>query len=416
MKFGLRGIRRFMRSLGHPERHYPVIHIAGTNGKGSTAAMLAAVLTAAGYKTGLYTSPHLVDFTERIRINGKPISHRPIVRLTRRIRPLVQKHHITFFETTTAIAFKHFADERVDVAVVETGLGGRLDATNIVKPILTIITSIGKDHTEILGNTLQKIAAEKAGIIKRQVPCIVGEDRPGVRAVFRRVAKGRRAPIVYPRMNIQQVREQSLRGTWFDCRTGERALSNLHVSLPGLHQLKNASLVLSAVDLLRARGRWRIPDKSVRKGLAEVSKLSGFEGRLSVVCRKPIMIADVAHNPLAMKRLVESLKALKIQKPVVMFGLMKDKDSGAMIRVLQGFVSLVVVVRPTTERAKAAHELEQEFCAVGIPVRVGGSVREGLRWIRSNARSKPVLITGSNFVVGEVLALLRGKNYLTINQ
>lgn len=417
MKLGLRGIGALLRSLGNPHKSFVTIHIAGTNGKGSTAAMIAAVLTAAGYKTGLYTSPHVLDFTERIRINGKTIQPKQVIRLMRKLRPLVQRHRTTFFETVTAMAFQHFAHEKVDVAVVETGLGGRLDATNIVRPVVSVITNIGLEHTDILGRTIRQIAFEKAGIIKRNVPCVTGVRLGPALSVVKRVARKRTAPLLFSKFRKVKLRRESLYGSVIDGSQGKISYKNLKVSLPGRHQIENAALALRVIKLLHRSGRFNVPMSAVRQGLARVQSLSGLHARLAVIQRSPLILADVAHNPDAIAKLTESLKNLKINRVVLLFGVSNDKDYAEMIRLLKPRVDRAIVVAAKTTRACPVWELQREFVRMGIPCEAETGVPRGIQRAQEVVRGRqPILITGSHFVVGEALAFLRKKNYLTINQ
>ncbi|MEX0601779.1 MAG: Mur ligase family protein, partial [Bacteroidota bacterium] len=266
MKFGLAGIHRLLDGLDNPERRFPAVHIAGTNGKGSTASIIASILSAAGYRTGLYTSPHLVDFRERIRINGKPIPKRDVVRLAGMLRPAIRKHKSTFFESVTALAFRYFAEKNVDVAVVETGLGGRLDATNVVNPVLTVITSISREHTEFLGNTLTSIAREKAGIIKPGVPCVVGVlPRKAVVAIRRR-CRDQSAPLIPVRKKSITLHSATMRGSRISVSFSHRQPLRLFLPLPGQFQIQNLAIVREAVLQLRHQG-FRISDRQIRTGV-----------------------------------------------------------------------------------------------------------------------------------------------------
>lgn len=416
MKFGLRGIRALLSALDHPEHQFPSLHIAGTNGKGSTAALIASILTAAGYKTGLYTSPHVIDFTERIRINGKPIARRDVVRHLRVLRPLVQRHRTTFFETVTAMAFRHFAEQKVDIAVIETGLGGRLDATNVLKPLVSVITNIGLEHTEILGRTIPSIAFEKAGIIKPFTPCVTGERSAEALQVFRTIARKRKAPLIVVR-SWSTIKRSSIHGTRFDLRVGKMAYRNLLLSLAGDHQIGNAALAIATINLLNRHNQFSLSENAVREGLKDVARYSGIQARLSVVHTKPLMIADVAHNPDAISALVTSLQNLRIRNVVLLFGVSRDKDYLTMVDRLKPIVDRAVVVAANTERARPENDLKQAFVRVGIPADTERNVRKGV--IRAGAlaqKGQAVLITGSHFVVGEALAFLHRKKYLTINQ
>jgi len=416
IKLGLRGIQALLQALNNPEEQFPAIHIAGTNGKGSTAALLASMFTAAGYKTGLYTSPHVVDFTERIRINGKPIARREVVRHARILQPLVRRYRTTFFETVTAMAFRHFAEQKVDIAIIETGLGGRLDATNVLKPLLSVITNIGLEHTEILGRTIPKIAFEKAGIIKPHTPCVTGERSAEALRVFRRIARQRKAPLLVVKYQ-STIRQASLLGTRFDLRLGKVLYNNLFLALAGDHQVRNAALAIAAIHCVREQGDFAVPERAIRAGLRNVVRNSGIQARLSILQTKPPIIADVAHNPDAIKVLVKALQNLSVRKFVLLFGVSKDKDYQAMVGYLKPIVDRAVVVAARTERARPSDELQQAFMRIGVPAVSERSVRDGVRKIGALLhRGQAALITGSHFVVGEALAHLRRKKYLTINQ
>jgi dihydrofolate synthase/folylpolyglutamate synthase len=357
-----------------------------------------------------------MEFTERIRINGKPIDLRSVVTMTRELQPVVRRFQTTFFETTTALAFRHFADEKVDIAVIETGLGGRLDATNVVTPLLSVITTIGLEHTEILGSTIRQIAYEKAGIIKRGVPCVTGVRSGAALQEIRRIARRRNAPLSVVRASTT-MRQASLEGTEFDFRWNDAVYRSLFLTLAGKHQIANAALALSAVELLKRRGMFTIPEKAVRAGFGNVQRYTGFFGRLSLVCRKPLIIADVAHNPDAIQALVASLQNLHVRDVLLLFGVSKDKDYRSMVQRLKPIVGRAIVVAARTERALPAQELRRAFAETGLPVEAESSVKHGVERARSlSPPRQPILITGSHFVVGEALAVLHRKKYLTINQ
>ncbi|MGB2867118.1 MAG: folylpolyglutamate synthase/dihydrofolate synthase family protein [Bacteroidota bacterium] len=416
MKFGLTGIRRLLRSVGNPEKAFPSIHVAGTNGKGSTAAMIAAALSAAGYKTGLYTSPHLVDYSERIQINGKPIQHRSIVRIVNHLWPEIHKHNSTFFEVSTALAFKYFADSKIDLAVVETGLGGRLDATNVLKPLVTVITTIGLEHREILGDTLAKIAREKAGIIKRGVPCFTGVDSAEVLAIIQRVAARNRAALHSFREARFKLRKSDLKGSLVDVRIPGSEFRGLRISLAGSFQIRNAILALRTLDEVRRTQKFNIPDRAIRSGFAAIQTHSGLRGRLSIVKNRPLVLVDVAHNRDAMRTLCRSLKELKLRRLRVVFGVMKDKDYRSMVRSLGTIATEVFVVEATTERSRLSSDIAAALEADGTRATLSGGVPDGVRMALDGASQVPVLVTGSHFVVGEALAFLEKKKYLTISQ
>ena len=416
MKFGLHGIRQLLRTLGNPEKKFLSLHIAGTNGKGSTASMLAAMFTAAGYKTGLYTSPHLIQFNERIRINGKPISSRDLSRLTTLLQTGVIRGNNTFFEAATAIGFQYFAEQQVDIAIIETGLGGRLDATNVLKPLVSVITTIGLEHTHILGNTIQKIAKEKAGIIKTKTPCFTASSDALARGVLASVCKKKSAPFHIVRNDQVHIHRSSLHGFVADFDFSSHALSRVKVSLPGTHQAMNALLSLSVIEEINRTQRFHISERAVRKALAGVQRYSGLQARLSVVQKNPMIVADVAHNPDAMAELCSALKNIQPKKFRIVFGLMQDKNLEPMIPALSSIAETLIAVEARTERSRSAAELAQAFQQSCIPVKQYSSVARGLRALLNEPSPQPILITGSHFVVGEALAALQRKKYLTINQ
>ena len=414
MKFGLRNIRSLLASVSNPESKFPSIHIAGTNGKGSTAAFLSSIMMEAGYRTGLYTSPHLVRFTERIRINGREITGRRLVHYVTALRPAIEKVRATFFEATTCVAFQFFADEGVDIAIIEVGLGGRLDSTNTVIPMASVITNVGLDHTEVLGRTLRAIAREKAGIIKRHVPCITTTQDTAVIDVLRDVARVKNAKLYEaPRVVTCVAGFKEPRTVTF--RSASLLLRNVRPGLTGLHQVSNAQVAVATVEVLR-RGRQdppflkKLTGESVRKGLENVVKNSGLHGRFDQAGRSSRYILDVAHNPDGVSALVRTLRSRGQDNLVVVFGVMKDKDYSSMIRELAPVSRTIVAVEPSIKRALSAAALYRSIRKQGISTCCGGTVRKGIlaanQWRKNRS---PVLITGSHYVVGEALQFLKRK-------
>ncbi|QQR79914.1 MAG: bifunctional folylpolyglutamate synthase/dihydrofolate synthase [Deltaproteobacteria bacterium] len=325
-KLGLERVQLFLQHLGNPHQSYPSIHIAGTNGKGSTAAMLASVLKEAGYRVGLYTSPHLEDFCERIQISGEMISQNSLMQLVEKFQVIEKKIGIelTFFEFTTALAFQYFADQKIDIAVIEVGLGGRLDATNVMTPLVSVITSIGLDHQKFLGDTLEKIAFEKAGIIKPGVPVVIGEIPREGEQVIRRVAEEKKSWVVHGHgeqsrtMNVAQFDGS----TSSPCPSSEMNKSHAKLGLIGEHQKINASMVLDVVRLLNQSGKFKICFPDIEKGLASVN----WPGRLETISKKPWILLDGAHNVEAMQKVVDYVSVEKKgRKLFCLFGMMKDK-------------------------------------------------------------------------------------------
>ncbi len=416
MKFGLRGIQKLLSSLDHPEKQFPSIHLAGTNGKGSTASMIAAIFTAAGYRTGLYTSPHLVRFNERIRIDGKPISSRAVAWLASAIRLEVERGNCTFFEAVTAIAFKYFAESGVDIAIVETGLGGRLDATNVLQPLVSVITTIGLEHTQILGTRIEDIAFEKGGIIKKGIPCIAGVKSQTAIRVLRNICFQKKSQFIRIHPEGVCVRHSSLDGLVLNILVAGNYQKNVSVSLVGEHQAMNALLASNVVEAATRRSGFKIGEKAVREGLKNIQKYSGLQGRLSIVRRNPLVLIDVAHNVEATQALHQSLRQLHLGKIHLVFGLMQDKNYEKIVSVIQRAIKAVFVVEARTERSRRAVELAKEFCRFGIRVEEFRDVISGVASALRQHDGVPVLITGSHFIVGEALAFLRKEKYLTINQ
>lgn len=382
MKFGLRNINALLRYCGNPHRKFKSIHVAGTNGKGSTSSMIAAILTAAGYKVGLYTSPHLIKFNERIRINGRMISDADVAQYTKKLKPQIHKVKSTFFEATTAIAFQYFADQHVDIAVIETGLGGRLDSTNVIKPIASVITSIGKDHTEHLGNTLEAIAKEKAGIIKQNVPVILGNIKGRALNVICSAAKEKRAPVV--------------------SSSHIRLPTAINLQLKGKHQIVNAKMALAAVAV--ASKYLLVGDYAVRQGLEHTVKYTGLRARLELIKKRPAVLLDVAHNPDGIKILVSELQKLPYKKFVVLFAVMKDKDYTTMLRHFKKLHHVIIATQPATERALPSAELFRSMKGLFFNAYHEPNIAMAIAKGKRLAGKKGLLvITGSHYLVGEAL-------------
>jgi dihydrofolate synthase/folylpolyglutamate synthase len=416
IKLGLKNIKSLLASTGNPEREFPSIHIAGTNGKGSTAAMIASILQAAGYKVGLYMSPHLIDFVERIRINGRCIRENRVALCTKRLRPKVDQLKCTFFEATTAIAFLYFADEQVDIAVIETGLGGRLDATNVLRPLLSIITNIGLEHTDHLGKTLSAIAREKAGILKPGIPCLVGQLEHPARKSIREAARRRDAKLISSTsVSDYEILQEDLSGIRLNLKTPKRVYDNLFVNLGGRFQAENTRLAVLAAELIgsdrsgwdRSGNRFVIKPSHVYAGLKRTRQSTGFRGRLEVVRKKPTVVLDVAHNAEAVHCLVDSLENLSLRNLVVVFGVMKDKNFGEMIRTLSRVSAALIAVTPKIDRALDARVITKIARGFRMNVLHAGLVKKGIAAAMKMAgKSDTMLVTGSHYVVGEALEAL----------
>ncbi|HEU5393970.1 MAG TPA: folylpolyglutamate synthase/dihydrofolate synthase family protein, partial [Candidatus Methylomirabilis sp.] len=356
IKLGLENIRRLLQVLGSPERAFRAVHVGGTNGKGSTAAMLAAVLQAAGFRVGLYTSPHLLDFSERIRVNGEPIGPDAVAPLAAEVRAAVEAafahapddlpSHPTFFEVTTALAFLHFARLGVEWAVVEVGLGGRYDATNVLAPDLTVITNVAVEHQDLLGESLEAIAAEKAGIVKPGIPLVTAAAEPAL-AVLRRACEERRAPLLHVPGAYSWLREAPLPdGQVFSLRGPGTDRGSLRISLLGRHQLVNAATAVAAVEALR-EGGLPLPEGAIREGLAAAR----WPARLQVVGDRPRLLVDGAHNPAACRAVRDFLEGEAPGRRLLVFGALKDKDWGQMLEILLPAFAAATLCRPPSDRA-----------------------------------------------------------------
>lgn len=418
IKLDLSNITSLVNRLGNPHLKFRSIHIAGSNGKGSVAAMLQSILSASGYRSGLYTSPHLVDYRERIRIGDELIDKDFIVDFVNDLKEEIDKEGYTFFEVTTALAFSYFAKNKVDITVLETGMGGRLDATNIVTPLLSIITNISLEHTEHLGITLPQIAFEKAGIIKTEVPTITAVDDPEVLQVIKNVCAERKSPLLVinidsstsdeklsplPQGERDRVRgnlkihQLSLDQTIFDF--GQ--YKNLKLSLAGRHQVTNAGLAIFAIEKLKEMG-WKIKTKALRNGLKDVN----WRGRLEIFRKNPLTLLDVAHNPAGTKTLVDALDELFPQKKIIfVFGVMADKDYPSMLKEICRKAKFIVLTKPDYKRAADPELLEKVLTMENKPYETLPQVKQAYIFALKNAKSEDVIcITGSHFTVGEFLS------------
>jgi dihydrofolate synthase/folylpolyglutamate synthase len=407
IKLGLENIRRLMTVLNEPHRRFRSVHIAGTNGKGSTAAMVAAVLAQAGYRTGLYTSPHLIEFTERIRVNGEPISPDMAARLTERIRAASADLPVTFFEFTTAMAFHYFAESAVDFVVAEVGMGGRYDATNVLTPLVSVITPIDFDHQAYLGDTIERIAAEKAGIIKPSVPVVTSADRPEAVSVIRNICREQNAPL--HRLG-SDIRVEGVSPQRFRYEGVRWSFSDLNCALLGRHQISNAGCALAALEVLEQTGIL-IREEAVRRGLASVR----WEGRLERMPPAPsgaAVILDGAHNPAGARVLRDFLEDSKPSRPgrlILVLGILRDKDVDGILAELVPMADEVVVTRPRYERALPADDLRRHLEKFSVRVTVREPLEEALRYAQSAAAAGDLIcITGSLYTIGEARSHLKG--------
>lgn len=384
----------FMAALGNPERKFRSIHVAGTNGKGSVSHFLASILQEAGYKVGLYTSPHLVDFRERIRVNGDMIAQQTVVDFVEANRRLFADLHLSFFEMTVGLAFDYFAREKVDIAVVEVGMGGRLDSTNVITPLLSVITNIGLDHTQFLGDTLEKIAAEKAGIIKPGVPVVVGETQPETKPVFERVAAERNAPI-----------------TFADASHHVERIGDYTEELEGEYQKKNIATVLGAVDVLCATRTLAIPADALRRGMARVVTNTHLQGRWQTIGRKPLTICETAHNAPGIDAMLGKLATMPFAALHVVYGCVNDKDYRKILTHLHAeFARLGKPFdwrfsQPSVPRGLPVADLQAAAREMGIDGKAFANVKEAIADARAAADPADlVLVTGSIFLIADALA------------
>ena len=402
IRWGLERTQRLLDGPGNPERSYRSFHIAGTNGKGTVAAVAESVLRAAGLRTGLYTSPHLVCFRERIRIDGEPIGEAELLDAARRLWPYIEREAPTFFEATTAIAFEAFARAGVEVAVVEVGLGGRLDATNVITPDVAVVTQVAVDHVDYLGSDPAGIAAEKAGIAKGGVPFLAGESDPAMLAVLERVARQAGAPVHVMPAGLPEVTEHGIGGSRF--RLDTRAWGTIEARLPlaGVHQARNAALAIRAIELTPLRRR--VDADAVRLGVEAVR----WPGRMQVErIDGRTWILDVAHNPSAVARLAQAMREMDVERPLTaLVGVMGDKDWGAMLRDLAGVADRVVLTRP--RHAPADRAWDPEVAARELPaerVEIVPDPERAVERLRADATGT-VLVTGSFHTVGESMTAL----------
>lgn len=392
---------------GNPHTKFKSVHVAGTNGKGSVSHMLAAILQKAGYKTGLYTSPHLKDFRERIRINGKMISEQFVVDWVEqfRINNKMWKIEPSFFELTVALAFDYFAREKVDVAVVEVGLGGRLDSTNIIRPELSVITNIGLDHVALLGDTIEKIAMEKAGIIKPEVPVVVGTTQKETSEIFSETAKRLHSPLFFAdkeyRIHYAMLGLDGKQQVAVE-KNGKPFLPDLKMDLTGMYQQKNLPAVLKAVEILKMQG-WEISDKAVREGLSNTIALTGLNGRWQIAGANPKIICDTAHNIDGIKQIVEQLTQTPYKKLHIVFGMVNDKEPDKILQLLPRdatyYFTKANIPRALDEKALSTKALE-----FGLQGESFSSVKEAFISAKKHAGKNDVIfVGGSTFVVAEIL-------------
>jgi dihydrofolate synthase/folylpolyglutamate synthase len=405
-KKDLGNIKKLCEDSGHPERKFDSIHIAGTNGKGSVAHMLASILQEAGYKVGLYTSPHLKSYRERIRINGKKISKEYVTDYINKRVTLYNEIKPSFFEMSVAMAFDYFADESVDFAVVETGLGGRLDSTNIIRPLLSVITNIGYDHMQFLGDTLEQIAYEKAGIIKQNVPVVIGQAQSQTRSVFLENADLKNAPLYFA--DYLYSADYSFMSTEYKqilnvYKGGELYYENLHSDLIGIYQRKNIITVLQVVDILQKA--YTISREAIYAGLADVRANTGFAGRWHILGFNPLCIADTAHNIDGLKEVFEQIGMTPYKKLHIVLGTVNDKSLDKILRLFPSEAEYYFT-QAKVPRALPADQLYAAAQSAGLSGKIFSEVEKAYNEARKSAQSNDLIfVGGSTFIVAEVLDL-----------
>ncbi len=395
-KEGLYNTHALDEHFGHPHKSYKTIHIAGTNGKGSCSHTIAAILQSAGYKVGLYTSPHLVDFRERIRVNGECISEERVIKFVEEERNFFEPLQPSFFELTTALAFKYFEEQTVDIAVIEVGLGGRLDCTNIITPLLSVITNISFDHTQFLGNTLALIAGEKAGIIKHGVPCVIGEYTDETRKVFEQKAAEECSPIVFAQDNKME--------------------SDVDFELKGAYQAKNRNTILNAVNILKRS--LHIDDNAVKEGFAKVCELTGLAGRWQTLSVSPLVICDTGHNLAGWEYLAPQIKDTFDKRRIenssegkdctlrIVFGMVDDKDIHSVMHLLPKNATYYFC-QASTHRAIKAEKVAQMAQEAGLQGAHFQSVNEAYdKAMEDSSQNDFIFVGGSSYVVADLLTAL----------
>ena len=402
-KEGLENTHLLDEHFGHPHRQFKTIHVAGTNGKGSCSHTLAAILQSAGYKVGLYTSPHLVDFRERIRINGTPVSEAYVIDFVENHRAFFEPLHPSFFELTTAMAFNYFAEQQVDVAVIEVGLGGRLDCTNIIRPDLCVITNISFDHVQFLGDTLAKIASEKAGIIKEGIPVVIGETTPETKPVFAEKAIQVNAPIHFAEeeqfLLESSINEQGKR----IYQTKEYA--DLEGELGGLCQIKNTNTLLSAIRILQDIG-YNINDTHVREGFAHVCSLTGLMGRWQKILETPVAYCDTGHNKAGIQYIVEQLSRQTYRQLHIVMGMVNDKDISGVLAMLPKD-AIYYFTKASVSRALNENEVKRLAGEAGLEGNTYPSVKDAFEAAQASAHLDDfIFVGGSTFIVADLLSIL----------
>lgn len=409
-RFGIKpGLERTLELLAkcnHPHLHFPSIHIAGTNGKGAVSSMLASIFMEAGYKTAIYTSPHIISFNERIRINGRKISNDELSYLASKHLNNAKENNATFFEITTAMAFDYFNYHNVDIAIIETGLGGKYDSTNVITPLLSIITSLSLEHTEYLGSNLIAIASEKAGIIKPSVPVVLHQFNDDIMNVFNQKAATVNAPIYHVGNNIDVISHlhKTKLTSYVEIKT-DIGLYKIEFPLPGLHQIANLKLVIKTCELLTEQ--FNLRPKDIETGIQAVINNTDYRARIEIINTSPISILDVAHNPSSILALVNTIRSspLGTLKFNILFAAMRDKDIKSMIEILKPISSKFILTTPKIDRAAQYKDLEELNLLSELDYVYYNDVIDA--YLYCNQLNEPFIVVGSFYLVGEVLEYLQ---------
>ncbi len=407
-KADITSTQQLMEALDHPEHKFRSIHVAGTNGKGSVSHMWASILHEAGYKVGLYTSPHLVDMRERIRIDGQMITKSQVVDFVARHKSTFERLQLSFFEMMVGMAFDCFARNEVDIAVVEVGMGGRLDSTNVITPELSVITNIGLDHTQFLGDTLAKIAVEKAGIIKEHVPVVIGESHPETRPVFEAIAAERNAPIVFAD-DIYRVKVglgSYLGRLNFDIeRLGKPLMTNLVSPLAGSYQVKNIATLFAAIEAINHQGRYHIDPVAIKCGIESVVAKTGLHGRWEIMAEKPLVVCETAHNADGVNAMLDKLSTMNYKKLHIVYGCVNDKDFSAILRLLPTEATYYYT-QPSVPRRMPVEQLASAAETMGMGGKAYPDVLQAVKAARLEATPDDmILITGSIFLVADAMSV-----------
>jgi dihydrofolate synthase/folylpolyglutamate synthase len=399
-KKDITNIRILCEHLGNPQTKFKSIHVGGTNGKGSVSHMLAAIFQASGYKTGLHTSPHLYDFRERIKLNGELVSEEFVVDFVEQIKPLAEKIEPSFFEITVAMAFQFFVEQKVDIAIIEVGLGGRLDSTNIITPELSIITNIGWDHMNILGNTFEEIAAEKAGIIKQHIPVVIGESLAETKPVFEKIALEKKASMHFAEDMFEMIDfELKIDGLNIHYKQKDGNLLDVKTDLTGIYQLKNVRTVLTARQILQGQ-HWKLVNNAA--ALQEVKKSTGLGGRWEIIHNNPTIVLEVAHNKNGIEQMLFHLQQLSFRQLHIIIGMVKDKDVEEIFSLLPTH-AVYYFTQAHIPRALPANELKQKAKTVNLIGDEYDDVNKALNKALEKAGKEDIIIVcGSIFLVAEV--------------